>query len=412
LRAKRHDGSACKFFEVARTKQEIARMSAQENQISLDGPIRRVLAAGMPSAEPCPSADVFAAYYEHSLDPEETEHYDKHFASCASCRAILAGVARASVATIPALETKQGSQWWNSMRVWLATAAACVAVLLVAVVFIQRSSKSTGTENAQLAMSRAVATPAPAESLSHAATTPAPAPPENVPPMLAGNAPAMPLPKSVKTPKPAPPPQDQAVDLSASASASAAVVEPAAPAPAPAERKKAEDARDGAVAALQPSATPQVAPDARQEMSANRAMQAKSAAGFAATMKKPKAQAPAKYIVVTSPGSQITWTIHTNHVQYAENGQPAPVQDFIPTNSAIAAGSSPGGKVCWLVGADGAVVRTTDGRLWLGTNSPTGSDLKAIKATSARAATVTSSDGHTYVTADAGQTWKSATAQN
>ena len=131
-------------------------------------------------------------------------------------------------------------------------------------------------------------------------------------------------------------------------------------------------------------------------------------ATFLAIPHHSSAQAPAKDIVVTSPGSQITWTIHTNHVQYAENGQPAPVQDFIPTSSPIAAGSSPGGKVCWLVGADGAVVRTTDGRLWLGTNSPTGSDLTAIKATSARAATVTSSDGHTYVTADAGQTWKPA----
>jgi photosystem II stability/assembly factor-like uncharacterized protein len=138
----------------------------------------------------------------------------------------------------------------------------------------------------------------------------------------------------------------------------------------------------------------------------NRAMHAKSAAsGFAATMKQ-KAQPPAKDLVVTSPDSQITWTIHTNHVQYSENGQPAPVQDFIPTTSAIAAGSSPGGKVCWLVGADGAVVRTTDGRLWLGTNSPTSSDLTAVKATSARAASVTSSDGHTYITTDAGQTWK------
>jgi photosystem II stability/assembly factor-like uncharacterized protein len=124
---------------------------------------------------------------------------------------------------------------------------------------------------------------------------------------------------------------------------------------------------------------------------------------------KRKKQAPAKDIVVTSPDSQISWTIHTNHVQYTENGQAAPVQDFIPTNSPIAAGSAPGGKVCWLVGADGAVVRTTDGRLWLGTNSPTGTDLTAIKATSAKAATVTSADGKTYVTADGGQTWK---AQN
>jgi hypothetical protein len=377
-------------------------MSAQENHISLDGPIRRVLLTGTPNGEPCPSPDIFAAYYEHSLDPEETEHYDRHFASCPSCRAILAGVASASLATAPALETKQGSPWWNSMRLWLATAAACVAVLVIAVVFIQHSAKSTGTENAQLAMSRAVATPSPAVPESRSTTTPAPAPTESAaPPTDATKAPVMPLAKSVATPKPTPPPQADAVDLSASA----ANVEPAQPAPV--ERKKAQTESDARAAAPQPSAAPQVSPNAANQMSAtNRAMHAKSAAsGFAATMKQ-KAQPPAKDLVVTSPDSQITWTIHTNHVQYSENGQPAPVQDFIPTSSAITAGSSPGGKVCWLVGADGAVVRTIDGRLWLGTNSPTTSDLTAVKATSARAASVTSSDGHTYVTTDAGQTWK------
>jgi Putative zinc-finger len=381
-------------------------MSAQENHVSLDGSIRRVLSAGMPSAEPCPSSDVFAAYFEHSLDPEETERYDSHLAGCPSCRAILAGVARASQTATPALESKVESQrHWNALRFWLATAAASVVALFVVMIVYQRTTK-TSTENAQLAMSRAVANPAPAESDSRKMAAPAPEPKlETALPPVSAQPPPMPVPQSVRTPKPLPPPQSQALELStrAKASAPATALEKSSPASEPNEGASADAA---SVAQVAPSAAPPVQSGAN---SSNKAltMRAQAAAPSGLMSKAKKAQAPAKDLVITSPDSQITWTIHTNHVQYSENGQNAPVQDFLPTNSSIAAGSSPGGKVCWLVGADGAVVLTTDGRLWLGTASPSTSDLTGIQATSAKAATVSSANGHTYVTADGGQTWKS-----
>jgi photosystem II stability/assembly factor-like uncharacterized protein len=141
-------------------------------------------------------------------------------------------------------------------------------------------------------------------------------------------------------------------------------------------------------------------------------MQSFSAGNAMALAKKPKAAAPQQqpakdHLTITAPDSTITWTIHTNHVQYTENGTPAPVQDFLPTNSAIAAGSAPGGKTCWLVGSAGAVVRTTDGRNWLAATPPTSADLTAITAQNARSATVTAADGKIYTTADSGLTWKS-----
>jgi hypothetical protein len=403
-------------------------MSAQENHISLDGPMRRVLATGVPSAEPCPPPDIFAAYYEHSLDPEETERYDVHFASCPSCRAILAGVARASQNTPQALDVKPDSRWnWKSMQLWLATAAAGVAAVLIIVVLYQRSTSNSSTHHAEVAMSRAVATPEPAKSAPPPSAAYAPAPPDA--PRDETKIPSLPLTKSARSPQPVAPTQLPARDLGARENASSASDSSdrkrAVP---PADQSKGvnglRDANvtastEGAATLSESAAGGALAPSARsaqppannnQSAANNRAMraQAGAASSFAKVM-KPKAQAQAKDLVVSSPDSKITWTVHTNHVQYAENGQPAAVQDFIPTNSPIAAGSSPGGNVCWLVGADGSVVRTTDGRLWLGTNSPTNSDLTAIKATSARAATVTSADGHTYVTADGGQTWK---AQN
>ena len=403
-------------------------MSAQENHVSLDGPMRRVLATGVPSAEPCPSPDVFAAYFEHSLDPEETERYDAHFASCPSCRAILDGVARASQTTAPALQSTRHSRWhWSGISMWLATAAAGVAAILIFVVLYQHSTSTGSTHNAEVAMSRAVANPAPVESAPPPSTAYAPVPPAAAP-RAEAQTPRLPVAKSARTPQPVAPPQSPAVDLAArenSLSADAGLDKKRAAPPA-VESKTApgltpEDATATSAAAPSSEAAPAGAParsassaqqlaNNNQSTASNRAMRAQAAAPSAfAKVTKPKAQASAKDLVIKAPDSQISWTIHTNHVQYSENGQPAPVQDFLPTNSPIAAGSSPGGKVCWLVGADGAVVRTTDGRLWLGTNSPTSADLTAIKATSAKSATVTSADGHTYATADGGQTWK---AQN
>jgi hypothetical protein len=312
-------------------------------------------------------------------------------------------VARASQTTAPALDSQEESrQHWKALRFWLVTAAASVVALFIVMVLYQRSTK-TATENAQLAMSHGVANPAPAESASHPMAAPAPEPKLDLAlPPASAQPPRMPLARAAQSPKPVAPPQSQALDLSARAKSSA---------PATASREssagfaaKQEETADAAsVAQVAPSAAPPVQTGSNASKQAMHAQRA-APSGMMSSVKK--AQASAKDLVVTSPGTQITWTIHTNHVQYTENGQPAPVQDFLPTNSAIAAGSSPGGNVCWLVGADGAVVLTTDGRLWLGTTSPTTSDLTAIKATSAKAATVTSADGHTYTTANGGQTWK------
>ena len=71
----------------------------------------------------------------------------------------------------------------------------------------------------------------------------------------------------------------------------------------------------------------------------------------------------------------------------------------------LTAGAAPSANVCWLVGRAGAVVLSTDGRVWRRLTFPEQVDLTAVTATDARIATVTTADGRRFGTADGGGTW-------
>ena len=71
----------------------------------------------------------------------------------------------------------------------------------------------------------------------------------------------------------------------------------------------------------------------------------------------------------------------------------------------IAAGSSPGPGICWVVGRGGAVFRSVDGRTWQRVTFPEITDLSAVSASDDRSASVSSADGRTFTTSDGGVTW-------
>jgi len=72
----------------------------------------------------------------------------------------------------------------------------------------------------------------------------------------------------------------------------------------------------------------------------------------------------------------------------------------------LADGSAATDLVCWLVGARGVVLRTTDGRTWERLPAPTPGDLVSVHAWSESVATVTAADRTEYETADGGRTWR------
>ena len=73
--------------------------------------------------------------------------------------------------------------------------------------------------------------------------------------------------------------------------------------------------------------------------------------------------------------------------------------------TAVTNGAAPSPLVCWLVGRNGAVFLTIDGRSFTRIMFPETVDLASVRATSARDATVTTTDGRTFATMDGGRTW-------
>ena len=108
---------------------------------------------------------------------------------------------------------------------------------------------------------------------------------------------------------------------------------------------------------------------------------------------------------ITSPDARSRWRISGALVQRStDNGDTWTAQDT-GTTVRLTAGSSPNPDICWIVGAQGTVLVSVDGRSWQRLNSPDPGLLVSVRATSADAATVTTSDGRTFATTDRGQTW-------
>jgi len=78
------------------------------------------------------------------------------------------------------------------------------------------------------------------------------------------------------------------------------------------------------------------------------------------------------------------------------------------------AGAAASDTMCWVVGRNGAIARTTDGSHWKKIASPrlaldsSGKypDWISISAAGAQTATITASDQRHYETQDGGKTWK------
>ena len=105
-------------------------MAVRDDDKVMAGLLRRTLASSpkpgvAPSAgdtfgsrgDDCPPADILAAYYEHSLDADESSRYELHFSQCALCREQLAAMARAE--EVPQPRAKQAGRGCGIPIGWL-----------------------------------------------------------------------------------------------------------------------------------------------------------------------------------------------------------------------------------------------------------------------------------------------------
>ncbi len=383
-------------------------MPLHENDRPLDGAIRESLKRDVAPRESCPSPDVFAAYFEHSLDPEETAFYDRHFTTCKSCRQILAGVARANANHSDAL-AESSSRWaWLKKPIWLVPATAIAAVVAVVLTVELLPHRNSATEPAtQIASVDSIARPASSPSPAPAS---APAPGANA---IADARSELDLHASAT-----PPPVASQLDELAPRPSSPRVTAPEVRAPKTDSYSNAPAAlaaRSRYEAASQAKAFSKMAVPAKPAPSSAQAEAAVSSVAnqnvvvtSAQGADVEQTSAGSGRVVVASPDAGIVWTvIPGGRVDFSGNTANSAVHDFLPTTNPISAGSSPGGKICWLVGTAGTILRTTDGRGWLVVPPPTNADFTAVQATSATSATVTAADGRKFSTLNAGQTWQS-----
>jgi hypothetical protein len=168
--------------------------------------------------------------------------------------------------------------------------------------------------------------------------------------------------------------------------------------------------------ARQPSELAQLEKRADHDAKAN----ADTAAGpkLEATPRKPEqamretaAIAP-PVLSIASPDPAVRWRVTSpGRVERSVDGGVTWTPQDVGEAVTIRAGRSVSTDVAWLVGNDGVVLVTSDGRTWQRRNIGEAVALVDVTPTDARTATVTAADGRRFTTRDGGATWIRATPQ-
>jgi len=185
-----------------------------------------------------------------------------------------------------------------------------------------------------------------------------------------------------------------------SAKSDAAVSVEAEAAPPPNARKARSSGITSAKSAVGAAAPAQAAK--AMNLAANQTMEA------AALAKMQQAQVSSNLLnrQIQTPDAKILWMIAgPAAIEKSEDGGASWKTESLETRAAILAGTAPSVKICWLVGASGTILRTTNGAHWKTIRPPAETDFVRVEATDALTATVTAQDGRRFSTADGGKSW-------
>jgi len=398
--------------------------------------LRHSLSQEPAAAGECPDSEILAAYFERSLNAEETARCELHFSSCARCREELALVERATGDAAVAGHGMQptGRRAWVWDWRWLAPVAA--TLIVAAVWFVQRPSNSNRESQSQplVAMSQPSEPPAseaPAPSRKPSQGAPSAAAPKsemaqnralnktqnaisretiqpstnedrsgvatfnarrntnaNLPAESAGARQSDSKERAART------------ETESTASADALQTAPASPAAAPPPAQAAnaggivQEQRDESVQALK-SKQPMAAPAKPNLYAKKDEKAAPPSSGIAAAAR-----------VVPTPDPKVLWRIPEQGILKSEDGGATWRQSDLPVaNANVISIAAPSAQVCWLAGRDSMILLTTDGTHWRTLPPPARADFVQVIAENASSATVTASDGQRFQTNDAGKHW-------
>lgn len=399
--------------------------------------LRHSLARDPAAAGECPEPEILAAYFERSLNAEETARCELHLSGCARCREELALIERAGRAVAAGGEGAQATGRWMWAWDWRWLAPAAAALVVATVWIVQRPSNSNKSQSQTLvAMSR------PSEPPTKEAPVPSRTPPQAAPSAAA--------PKSEMA-------QNRALNKAQNAISrlnqpmTTEKMRPVAPLEARRDadsnfraksggapqsdseersaRKKTDESKALADALQTAPATP--AASAPPALAGNAGAMAQAETDESAQTLKSKQQmaAPAKpnlYAqkdakaapafsgtgavagLVRTPDPKVLWQIPEQGILKSEDGGATWRPANLPVaNARVVAIASPTAKVCWLVGRDSLILLTTDGTHWQTVAPPAQADLVRVAAENASTATVATADGLRFQTSDGGKHWRS-----
>ena len=325
----------------------------------------------------CLDGETLAAWAAGGLAGSALDAVQLHVADCARCQSLAGTLARIN-ATAPQAEPAGPSRRWLAWFVPLTAAAAAVALW-----FAVPGNPGRPVSSTELARVEQTPTPTPRAEPGKPAKIDARKEDAQEKAVQTPSAPAAPPAADRGQASAAP----QATELRDERARTDAVQQPARQQPALAGAAAKEEAPAAAATAAAGVAAPL----------AERASVARSALSAA------NAVAPD----IISPDPAIRWRILGSAVQHSSNG--GSTWDAAPVGVAaeLTAGAAPAATVCWLVGRNGVVLLTTDGRTWRRVPFPEMTDLSAVRTVDAggRVASVSTTDGRTFVTTDAGATW-------
>lgn len=394
--------------------------------------LRQSLAHERATAGECPDSEILAAYFERSLNAEETARCELHLSGCAHCRDELALVERASRGTAVAGEGTQaaGRRAWLWDWRWLAPVAA--ALIVAGIWIVQRPSNRESQP--LVAMSQPSEPPtkeAPAPSRTPAqASPPATAPKSEMAQNRALNKTQNTISREMIQPsanekhqlKPLGARRDADSNLQAKSAGTRQSDSEEPAARTQTESKKMADTLQTAPAS--PAAAP---PPALAANAAGTITQAETDASAQALKSKQQMAAPAKpnlYAqkdekaasisirlgaaaqVVPTPNPKVLWRIPQQGVLKSEDGGATWRPVNLPmANAQIASIAAPSAQVCWLVGRNSLILLTTDGTHWQTIAPPARADFVQVVAEGASSATVATAEGLRFQTTDTGKHW-------
>jgi hypothetical protein len=326
----------------------------------------------------CLDAETVAAWMDGGLDAAGVAAAEAHASTCERCQALLATVAKtlpADVGHAPA-----GARLW---KWWLAPLAATAAAVTIWMVVPQTPMQRTAQPPAAPASASAreqsgeLRRDKPAEPGAQAAAPAAPAPPATF--------------SDSRRNVPAPAAKEEKATLAAGADTAKSGEQAVGRRKDQREENFARGA-EARQAAEKPAAEAAAALPTRE---------ASPSVGAVAQFRKQVAAAD-----IVSPDPLSRWRASTpGTVERSEDGGRIWIPVRLAANEEVLAGTAPGRLVCWLVGRNGLVLLATDGTNFTRLPFPESVDLVAVSSPQPRIATVSTADGRTFRTDDAGRTW-------